>query len=72
MPKASHGHMKEIEFHQNNKVFILEIDAEDKDNLVIVSVTHIDGEKPEHDVDPETFQEELDIDDWQRIKELLK
>lgn len=75
-------HIKEVEFQKDFNVYMLEIDTEDKDNLVIESVTYIGtesaGEKKifvhggDLDQDPEVFTEELDIDDWQRIKEALK
>lgn len=63
---------KTIELEKGGSTYELEIDAEDPENLTIENVTHIDGPKPEEDIDPILFEEDLDIDDWQQIREALK
>lgn len=68
------SHIKEVEFRKNRNTYSLEVDTEDPDNLVIESVTLIDSKNlrdNEREIDPDIFQEELDIDDWQAIKERL-
>lgn len=65
-------HIKEIEFRKKKVTYALEVDTEDPENLVIESVTIIDGGFPETDTDPEIFMENLDIDDWQVIKQKLE
>lgn len=68
-------HVKEIEFKKVSAgvetTYALEIDAEDPLNLVIESVTHVDGPRPEEDIDPDVFTEALDLDDWVTITNIL-
>lgn len=83
MTEMAHRHIKSIEYHMRGNTYELEIDAEDPDNLVIETVTLIDGfivssrgdasgsNGGETDIDPEEFQESLDDDNWVDIKEKL-
>lgn len=66
------SHIKIITFRKKNVAYELEIDCEDLNNKVLETVTVIDGPKPEHDLDPEDFESDLDQDDWQRIEEALE
>ena len=67
------SHIKEVEFRKGPYVYQLEIDTEDNDNLVIESVTAIDGPiKSDTDLDPDEFEDSLTGDDWQRLRELLE
>lgn len=65
-------HWKVIEFELDGSTYELEIDAEDPNNLVLETVTHIDGPKPEQDIDPTDFESGLDDDDWLTIDKLLE
>lgn len=66
------SHIKTVNFWKKSVEYELEIDTEDPDNYVIETVTVVDGSKPEEDIDPEIFQENLDQDDWVAIHELLE
>ena len=64
-------HIKTIEFKKGDSTYELELDTEDPLNLVIESITHIDGPKPEEDIDPDIFEESLDADDWVTLTNIL-
>ena len=66
------NHVKELEFKKDGYTYSLEIDAEDPLNLVIESVTTLDGPiDSDVDVDPDEFEDTLDDDDWVTIQETL-
>jgi len=67
------NHVAEITIVINAYTFVLEIDIEDKDNLIIESVTAIDGPmKSDTDMDPDDFEEEWMTDEiWDHVREKL-
>ena len=66
------SHIKTLEFWKKGCTYELELDCEDPNNMVLETVTLIDGPKPEYDIDPTTFEEDLDNDDWGQINNKLE
>lgn len=64
------SHIKRVNIRKGGRGYELEVDAEDHDNLILQTVTLIDGPRVEleHDVDPTVFEDGLDSDDWREIR----
>src|SRR5262245_15950351 len=63
------GEVKEVEVTIKGTAYLIEVDVEDPDNLVIGSVTKVEGDE---DVDSEMFTANLDDDDWAAIEDALE
>jgi hypothetical protein len=66
------SHIKIVTFRKKGSAYELEIDTEDPENMVLETVTLIEGPRPEHDIDPTAFEDDLDDDDWVVINEKLE
>lgn len=69
------GHIREVEFKKERITYNLTIDAEDPDNLIIEDVVIIDSpflRDNEKELDSDEFADDLDADEWRRIRELLE
>lgn len=67
------SHIKTLEIAIDVYTFSLEIDTEDPENLVIESVTAIDGPiKSDTDMDPDIFTDDFMTDEiWLMVREKL-
>jgi hypothetical protein len=63
------GEVREVEVTIKGVPYILEVDIEDPNNLVIGSATKVETDE---DVDTEEFMSDLDEDDWTKIEEAVE
>lgn len=62
--------MKTIYLKRKDIEYELEVEV-DGDGFWFNNVTVVSGPKPEHDLDPEAFEESLTVNEWNTISEKM-